>query len=95
MFKYYIIDSQSGRCPLHWASSGGCQDIVEYLLRLKVDVDPRDEVNMLYFWPFAVLLKVSNPLPTLCRFDVPVEKLSLHQFHYCLFFSFFQYNCLF
>ena len=89
MFIYYIIDSQSGRCPLHWASSGGRQDIVEYLLRLKVDVDPRDEVNMLYFWPFAVLLKVSNPMSTHCHFDVPVEKLSLHQvfFSFSFFFS--------
>ena len=41
---------QSGRCPLHWASSGGRLDIVEYLLQLKVDVDARDEVGSCLIW---------------------------------------------
>lgn len=40
-----IIDYfQTQRMPLHWAASGGHEDIVEFLLKQGVPVDARDEV---------------------------------------------------
>ena len=36
---------QSGRCPLHWAASGGHFVIAEYLIDLSVQVDKEDEVS--------------------------------------------------
>ncbi|XP_013420006.1 26S proteasome non-ATPase regulatory subunit 10-like [Lingula anatina] len=36
---------RGGRVPLHWAASGGHSEEVEYLLRMGVPVDPRDDVK--------------------------------------------------
>ena len=36
---------QSGRMAIHWASSGGHSDVVEYLLSRGVPINSRDEVT--------------------------------------------------